>query len=358
MEIQKEILRISEDLIKLKTDPDNLKELAKALDYVKKILKDYTIEDFESNNSKSILVYNCEKRPKKFDLLINCHLDIIPGKDFQYTPRIEGDKLFGVGAMDMKGNLAAAMLAFKHACKNLDKKIAIQFVTDEEIGGFDGTKYQIEQGLKTNFVLATEPTNFDIVHEAKGILQLEVSHKGETAHGAYTWKGENSVVRLQKLLTKILKKYPIPKKAHGKTSVNIANFSCDNQSFNKVPDFASIKLDIRFEPKEYSKILNKFEKLIGDEFKVKINAFEAPLDVPKKNPYLQLLKKITEKQINKKIKFYRANGSSDSRHFTKVNTPGIEFGPIGHGIGCDDEWVSISSLVDYYYIIKEFIAEV
>lgn len=358
MEIQKEIIRISEDLIKLKTDPDNLKELAKALDYVKKILKDYTIEDFESNKSKSILVYNCAKRPEKFDLLINCHLDIIPGKDFQYTPRIKGDKLFGVGAMDMKGNLAAAMLAFKHACKNLDKKIAIQFVTDEEIGGFYGTKYQIQQGLKTNFVLATEPTNFDIVHEAKGILQLEISHIGETAHGAYTWKGENSVVRLQKLLTKILKKYPIPKKAHGKTTVNVASFNSDNQSFNKVPDSASIKLDIRFEPKEYSKILNKFEKLIGDEFKIDIYAFEAPLDVPKKNPYLQLLKKITEKQINKKIKFYRANGSSDSRHFTKVNTPGIEFGPIGHGIGCDDEWVSISSLVDYYYIIKEFIVEV
>ena len=358
MEIKKEILKITKELIKIKTDPDNLKELSKALDYVKSFLKAYTIENFESNGSKSVLVYNSNKRPEKFDLLLNCHLDIIPGKDFQYSPVIKGDKLYGVGAMDMKGNLVAAMLAFKHACKNSDKKIAIQFVTDEEIGGFNGTKYQIQEGLKTNFVLATEPTNFDIVNEAKGALQLEISHKGQTAHGAYTWKGENSVVQLQKLLSKILKKYPIPKKAHGKTTVNVAGFICENQSFNKVPDNAKILLDIRFEPKEYSKILSKFEKLICNNFEIKINAFEAPLNVPKKNDYLQLLKKITENQINGKIKFYRANGSSDARHFTKVGTPGIEFGPIGHGIGCDDEWVSIDSLVDYYYIIKEFILRV
>lgn len=358
MKIKSEIIKVTEDLIRLKTDPDKHTELSKALDYVRTILKDFTIEEFESNGSNSILVYNTQFRPEKFDLLINCHLDVIPGKEYQYHPRVEGDKLYGVGAMDMKGNLAAAMLAFKDTSIGVDKSIAIQFVTDEEIGGFDGTKYQIQQGVNANFVIATEPTNFDIVNEAKGILQLEIKHLGETAHGAYTWQGINSVVKLNQLINKILEKYPLPNEAHGKTTVNVASFNCSNNSFNKVPDLASIKLDIRFEPNEYDNILSEFLALIGADFEVITHAFEPPLQVSSSNTYLQLLKTVTEDQLGKEIRFYRANGSSDSRHFTTINTPGVEFGPIGKGIGCDNEWVSISSLVDYYKIISEFITKI
>lgn len=50
--------------------------------------------------------------------------------------------------------------------------VGLQLVTNEGIRGFSGTKYQIESGVRADFVIAGEPTNFDIAHEAKGILQV------------------------------------------------------------------------------------------------------------------------------------------------------------------------------------------
>jgi len=51
--------------------------------------------------------------------------------------------------------------------EELKYPIALQIVTDEEVGGFHGTKFQVENGVNAEFVIATEPTNLDIVTKAK-----------------------------------------------------------------------------------------------------------------------------------------------------------------------------------------------
>ena len=77
----------------------------------------------------------------------------------------------------------------------------------------------------------------------------------------------------------------------------------------------------------------------------------------KSDPYLTLLEKVTKNEINKKVIIRGANGTSDVSHFAKIGLPGIEFGPIGAGIGSDDEWVDIPSLQNYYNILCKFISE-
>ncbi len=67
---------------------------------------DYTIERFERNGIKSALIYFGRTRPKEFKVLLNGHLDVVPGKKEAYTPKIKGNRLYGVGAMDMKANVA------------------------------------------------------------------------------------------------------------------------------------------------------------------------------------------------------------------------------------------------------------
>ena len=67
----------------------------------------------------------------------------------------------------MKGNLVAAMFAFIDSAEIVDYPIALQLVTDEEIGGFFGTKFQVESGVLADFIIATEPTNLDVVTRAK-----------------------------------------------------------------------------------------------------------------------------------------------------------------------------------------------
>ncbi|MFN5368200.1 MAG: hypothetical protein ACK5C8_06575, partial [Roseiflexaceae bacterium] len=53
-----------------------------------------------------------------------------------------------------------------------------------------------------------------------------------------------------------------------------------------------------------------------------------------------------------------AMGSSDARHFTHVGCAGVEFGPVGGGIGSDEEWTSVVGLTDYAAIMRHFLGEV
>ena len=84
-------------------------------------------------------------------------------------------------------------------------------------------------------------------------------------------------------------------------------------------------------------------------------ANEPALDTKIDNPFVVALAAVTAQTIGRSTVLRGAQGSSDARHFQHVNTQGIEFGPIGDGIGSDDEWVSIQSLTDYQAILEKFI---
>ena len=123
-------------LIAMRTDPANRPELNRALDYVKGQLKDLTVECFERSGATSILAYRGDVRPEKFKIILNGHLDVIPGKDWQYEARVEGDRMYGVGSMDMKTNDCVMLEVFRDMAGKVPYPLGLQIVTDEEIMGF------------------------------------------------------------------------------------------------------------------------------------------------------------------------------------------------------------------------------
>ena len=69
-------------------------------------------------------------------IVFNGHVDVVSGKPHQFIPRVEGDRLYGRGAADMKGGVVAMMEAFIALnCSKLNCKVMLQPVSDEEIGG-------------------------------------------------------------------------------------------------------------------------------------------------------------------------------------------------------------------------------
>lgn len=349
------ILPLTKQLVALKSIDGNPEALEEILDLTLSHLSEFTIERFERNGIESALVYNTSARPERFKVLLNTHLDIIPGKEEQYTPRVVGDKMYGAGVMDMKANLAAALFAFKDVAKTVEYPVALQFVTDEELGGFDGTKLQVEEGVRADFVLATEPTNFDIVHKAKGVLWLKITTPGVTAHGAYPWRGENAIWKMQAFLEALKLQRPIPTEEVWETTVNLSTIYATNKAYNKIPDECVVGLDIRFVPEDKDTILKSITDLLPQDATVEILAQEPALSTERNNPFIQSLEKISAPIIGRDVVLRAAQGSSDARHFQPFGCPGIEFGPIGGGIGSDDEWVDIPSLEKYYEIIKKFL---
>lgn len=352
------IVTLAKEFVSIKSNSDNTAELDKILEIALSNLKGFTIERFEKKGVKSALIYNAQKRPPKFRVILNGHLDVVPGKDYQYLPKIKGDKLYGVGSMDMKASVACLIMAFEEVANKVDYPLALQLVTDEEIGGFFGTKYQIDKGVKADFVIAGESTGLQIANRAKGILQVKISTKGKTAHGAYPWRGENAIWKMNQFLNILENKYPIPDQEVWKTTVNLSRIETSNQSFNKIPDDCEIWLDIRYIPEETDTVVNNIKELLPQGFKLEVVEKEPALLVDESNRYLKILQRVDEQIIKKKVFFYGAQGSSDARHFTNVNMNGIEFGPIGGDIGSDNEWVSIKSLGTYYKIMCEFLNKI
>ena len=352
------VLNLAQKMIRIQSDPDNKPQLLQILELVSEQLSDFTIETFEQNGYKSILAYNSATRPDKFKIILNGHLDVIPAKDFQYIPIIKGNRLYGAGSMDMKSNVACLVETFKNMANKVNYPLAIQLVTDEEVGGFYGTKYQIEQGVRADFVIAGETTNFDIVNQARGVLLLSISCKGKTAHGAYPWRGENAIWKMNNFLSTLAQQYPIPVEQGWATTINLAKIETNNISFNKIPDDCKVLLDIRFVPEDSNSIVENIKNLLPDGFEIEVIANESSLFVEPNNLYLQKIKNSVQKIINKELVLYGAQGTSDARHFTKVGIDGIEFGPIGGGIGTDDEWVDIVSLDNYCNILEDFLLSI
>lgn len=353
--MEQKILNLAQKFIGVESVESNKKALDKVLDIAKYELSGFTIEEFERNNKKSILVYKGQTRPKKFRVILNGHLDVVPGQKNKYKAEINGDKMYGVGSLDMKSSVAALIYAYREAANKVKYPLGLQIVTDEEIGGFDGTLHQIQEGVVADFVISGESTNLNIANKAKGVLWVKITADGKTAHGAYPWRGENASWKLISFLEKLRQIYPILEKEGWVTTVNLANIETNNTAFNKVPDKATCWLDIRFVPKDKDKILESIKAIMPEDFSLEVVTNEPSMFVSEGNKYLNLLKASIEKTLGKNINLYGANGSSDARHYAHIGSAGVEFGPIGGNIGSDEEWISIRSLGNYYEILLNFL---
>lgn len=233
--------------------------------------------------------------------------------------------------------------------------IALLFSTDEETGGFHGTKHILEQGITSNFVIAGESTNFNINDQSKGIIWANITTSGHTAHGAYLWDGDNAITKMNSIITQILDTYPTPNQESWTSTINISQIHSNNQSINKVPDHCTLTLDIRYIPEDKEDILDFLNKLTiqnKSELRIKFNE-PAQLTDPEHPDITKLHQTIL--QHHPTSQFIKQHGSSDVRFFTTHNIPAVCFGPIGEGLHQDHEWISLQSLDTFKQILTTYL---
>src|SRR2546421_11668541 len=104
--------------------------------------------------------------PVETDDLVPCvvfhgHLDVVPGRPEQFRPHVEGDRLIGRGAYDMKGGLAAMMCALKDLGSSSPVRVRLLCVPDEESEELDKrfTDELVARGLGGDFAITGEPTD-------------------------------------------------------------------------------------------------------------------------------------------------------------------------------------------------------
>ncbi len=355
-----EIVKLLNNLIKYKTVYGNNKQFEKCFDYIKNYLSDSNLEikELKYNNNISLVITNT--KDTNFDVIFCGHIDVVPGEDKQFKSKLIKNRLYGRGSYDMKGN-DAVMINLIKEYHNSDKKIALFLTSDEEHGGFYGTK-KILENYNYNAKLAIVPDagkDFELITEEKGVLQLKISIKGKEAHSSQLWKGINANTELIDFYNKLIKIYKQPKNEKDwKTSINLAQFhGGEVGNINKVPSKAYIVLDIRHIPKDSKENILKNINRINKNLKIEELARGEDFKVDIENKYAKMYINSCEKVLLKKIKTRKCESSSDARFFNNKNIPCILMNPKGRNAHGKNEFVDITSLEKLYDIYKNILNE-
>lgn len=353
--IKKEILDLSQKLVKVESTKSNPQSLGEVIDISKKYLPGFKYFQFKKNNYSSIFFYNFLPKNKRFTLILNGHLDVVPGKREQFTLVDKGKYLFGRGSSDMKCGAAVQLCIFKKLADQNENPIGLQLVTDEEIGGTNGTLFQLTKGISSDFAVSGESTDLKINNTSKGVFWFKLTAKGKSSHGAYLWNGKNALRKLLVAVNRIIKVFEEPTKEVWKTTCNLSFIKTGNETPNKVPDLAEAVFDIRYIPRDKKTIVKKIKELVPKGIKLDILELEPSPLTSKKNVYVKKLITSITKVKGNKVSFQKAHGASDIRHFEKHRINGICFGPIGFGLHSDNEYIDKKSLFDFYLILEDFI---
>jgi len=130
-------------------------------------------------------------------LLLNAHTDTVgvAGMDAPHEPRIEGDRLYGRGAYDMKGGLAAIVLAGAAALREgLAGDVVVAAVADEELGSI-GTGALV-RSVSADAAVIPEPTDLAVAVAHRGFVGFEAETRGVAAHGSRPDLGEDAIARM------------------------------------------------------------------------------------------------------------------------------------------------------------------
>jgi succinyl-diaminopimelate desuccinylase len=285
------------------------------------------------------------------------HLDVVPAREGQFTSRVEGDRLIGRGAYDMKGALAAMMCAVREAAEQDRVRVRFVCVPDEESEDVNrrSTDVLVAEGLRGDFAVTGEPTDLHIGIQAKGVLAVRVEVAGTSAHGSTPWLGDNAILKAHDTFRRI-ETLPFSRESSDmfdRPSISLARIE-GGDAFNKVPDVCSMVVDIRFLPNQDPADILAQIRAIPDLQIVKCFT-RAPASVSRHNPYVLALRDAVARSIEGEALSVGRDGASDAISFLEAGVPAVEFGPVGGGHHGPHEWVSIASLARYRRALGDFI---
>jgi len=291
-------------------------------------------------------------------VILHGHLDVVPAHEEQFQPRIEGDRLIGRGAYDMKGGLAAMMCAVHDIAQNGKVRVRFICVPDEESDDLDFrcTEALVQEGLRGDFAITGEPTDLHIGVQAKGVLALRVEVSGTAAHGSTPWEGDNAILKTYDMFRRIetLRFSRESSDLFDRPSINIARI-IGGDAFNKVPDRCTMDVDIRFLPDQDPRDILAEVRALGDDVRIVKTFQRAPARVSRSNPYVRALREAVSASLDDEALSVGRDGASDAISFLEAGVPAVEFGPTGGGHHGPGEWVSIDSLARYRRALRDFV---
>ena len=291
-------------------------------------------------------------------LLLNAHMDTVgvAGMQQPHEPYIENNRLYGRGANDMKGGLAAILTAGAAARKSaLRGDVIVTAVADEEYASI-GTAAIIKQ-WKADAAIVTEPTELNICTAHKGFAWLEVETAGVAAHGSRPDLGVDAIVKMGKVLAGLetLDRSLRSGASHrllGSGSVH-ASLIEGGQEMSSYPLRCKLGIERRTIPGESLQQVEAELPAIFAQIKAADVAFHAtvktqlardPFEVSLNEPIAQAVLRYARAQLGREIREVGGTGWMDSALLAAAGIPTVIFGPGGEGAHAVVEWSDLTQV--------------
>ena len=292
-------------------------------------------------------------------LILNGHLDTVGllEPDGGLAARVEGGRLYGRGAYDMKGSVAAMMCALRDLAEQEQVRVRFVCVPDEESEDIDTRSIDdvVRGGFRGDFAITGEPTDLHVGVQAKGVLAFRLHVHGRSAHGSTPWLGDNAVLKAIDVFRRI-ESLPFSRESSelfDRPSVNLGRIQ-GGDALNKVPDLCQMVVDIRYLPnQDPGDILEQIRSI--PDIEVVKTFTRVPALVSRSNPYVKALVSAVGRLTEGESMSVGRDGASDAVSFLEAGIPAVEFGPAGAGHHGPEEWVSISSLARYRQALCDFV---
>jgi len=297
-------------------------------------------------------------------ILLLAHSDTVPVGDLEgwrhdpFGGEVEDGKLYGRGACDCKGRIAAylyAALVLKNTLGKLPGRLIVGITADEETGGETGAKHLLSTGKLDCDYCIGEGYTWEVYHGFKGLLWLRLSIRGVSAHGATPQSGRSVVQAFPELFAE-LRDYQRKLSSSDRvdeTTMNIGTIRAGSK-INMVPDQAGVEIDFRVGKGhaigqivgDISSIVAKLEHSHpGLSFKLDVINKSEPVSLPRNHHLVKTVRDSAQEVLRRTVPVGLWFAHSDTLHFLRKGIPSVNYGVGRAGVAhAADEHVHLNDL--------------
>ena len=277
-------------------------------------------------------------------LLLNAHLDTVgvAGMHEPFAARVTGGRLYGRGSYDMKGALAAALVAAADASRlGLAGDVIVTAVADEELGSL-GTEAVIER-VSADAAIVCEPTELTVAIAQRGFTGFEIGTRGVAAHGSRPDLGVDAIARMGPVLVALDelgrrlqagRRHPLV----GAASLH-ASLIEGGHELSTYPAHCVLTGERRTLPGESPSDIEHELRVAAGDVDVRILVARDPFEIDETHELVQIALAAAGSAEPAGVLFW-----TDAALTAAAGIPTVLFGPAGAGAHAAEEWVELASL--------------
>lgn len=293
-------------------------------------------------------------------LLLCSHLDVVGGTPEQFVPRVRDGRMYGRGALDMKGGLAASILAARASCdRRLCGDLLVAGVIDEEwlsAGAIDLVARLERAGTRVAGAILPEPTELDLIVEHGGFAWWQLTSVGAEAAGDDPDQGIDAIAlagsalsALAELDDELARR---PRKPYGRPNIHASTIAGGSR-LSAYPASCQVGIERCLVPGEtvagaQAELEAALERARSAEPRLRtelelIVGREA-IELAREEPVVAALERAASSQLGRPAIIRGDMGWMDSGILVEAGIPCVAFGPSGAGEHTGEEWVDLESV--------------